>query len=258
MKPKYRKLICLTACLALSSPAALGIETRTVVEPKATAKDLVGAEDTNRATQAASAADPQDVDGAADAQAVAATDPLTYVPPRRGAPKTRVGGGTRSGGHPLHLSLLAPEHTGLTRSASPTLYWWLSEDHPGPVEVVVMAESAVTPALRFRPPVPVAAGIHAVDLEAAGIVLEAGVSYRWSVAIVRDENARARDVVATATLEYVPDRQVAADAGALAAAGLWYDALAALDREADRAGRAALLDQVDLTEVARWVRSPAD
>jgi len=249
---KVQKLIGLSACLVLSTPAVFGIESRASVEP------IVSVQSGGDAETTRSTGEPESAAPTAETQELAAADALVYVPPRRGAPKTRVGGGTRSGGQQLHLALLAPEQTGLTRSASPTLYWWLSQDHPGPVEVIVTAENAVMPVLRLRPPVPVAAGIHAVDLSAAGLALEAGISYRWSVAIIRDENARARDVVATATLEYEPDGDVAQDAHALAAAGLWYDALDALDRDADRDGRAALLDQVSLTEVARWVRSPPD
>lgn len=248
MRLNTRRLITLATCLALSSPAAGAIETRAAVEPVVTAPDEADL------TAGAAADDPGRRAPQPDAQGLATADPPVYVPPRRGAPKTRVGGGTRSGGEQVHLALLAPEHTGLTRSPSPTLYWWLSADHPGPVEVVVTAENGVTPVLRLRPPAPVAAGIHAVDLTAAGLTLEAGVPYRWSVAIIRDENARSRDVVATATLEYLPpERAVSADAGALAAAGLWYDAMAALNRDAEPGRQAALLEQVDLDEVARWI-----
>lgn len=178
-----------------------------------------------------------------------------YVPPRRGAPKTRVGGGTRSTGSNVQLALLAPEHTGLTSRPSPTLYWWLSQAHDGLFEFVVIAEGEVAPVLRFRQQARLSAGIHALDLEAAGLTLEPGVAYRWSVAIIRDEAHRARDLVALATLEYVPDRSVAGSADALAAAGLWYDALAAVSAADNDSARAELLEQVSLDQVAHWSRT---
>ena len=178
-----------------------------------------------------------------------------YVPPRRGAPKTRVGGGTRSTGSAVQLALLAPEHTGLTGRPSPTLYWWLSQEHEGLFEFVVIAEGGVEPVLRLRQQTRFTAGIHALDLEAAGLTLKPGVAYRWSVAIVRDEARRARDVVALATMEYVLDQPVAQDTGALAAAGLWYDALAAASAAENASGRADLLEQVSLDQIAHWSRN---
>lgn len=178
-----------------------------------------------------------------------------YVPPRRGAPKTRVGGGTRSTGNAVQLALLAPEHTGLTARPSPTLYWWLSQEYDGLFEFVVIAEGDVEPVLRLRQQARLSAGIHALDLTAAGLTLEPGVAYRWSVAIIRDEARRARDVVALATMEYVLDRPVAGDTDALAAAGLWYDALAAASSAQNASARAKLLEQVSLDQVAQWSRS---
>ncbi len=177
---------------------------------------------------------------------------LVYVPPRRGAPKTRVGGGTRSSGSAVQLALLAPEHTGLTGQASPTLYWWLSREYDGLFEFVVMAEGDVEPVLRLRQQTRFDAGIHVLDLAATGLTLEPGVAYRWSVAIIRDETRRARDLVALATMEYVLDRPVSQDTGALAAAGLWYDALAAADAAENVSARVQLLEQVSLDQVAHW------
>lgn len=181
--------------------------------------------------------------------------PMVYVPPRRGAPKTRVGGGTRSSGSNVQLAVLAPEHTGLTARPAPDLYWWLSEAHAGPFEFVVMAEGGIEPVLRFRSETRLEAGVHRFDLEAAGLELQAGVAYRWSVAIVRDEDRRARDIVALATVEYVHGDSAASDATSLAAAGLWYDALAAASRDSDQRAQVALLEQVALPEVAAWTEA---
>ena len=184
-----------------------------------------------------------------------------YVPPRLGAPKTRVGGGTRSENNTgIGLALLAPEHTGLTGNPSPTLYWWLSGDHDGVFEFVVMSESGVAPELRIRVDAPMTAGIHAIDLVQAGLALEPDVAYRWSVSIIRDESSRSRDIAAIASVVYVESSVSSRNPVELAASGLWYDAIELLSdgngpSRNQRRMRAALLEQVDLEEVANWDRN---
>ncbi len=186
--------------------------------------------------------------------AVAAVQP-TYVPPRLGAPKTRVGGGTRSQGAGLELALLAPEHTGITAQASPKLFWWVSRGVNGEVEFVVTRRGAIEPDFRVRRTLTLEPGIHALDLNAEGVALEPGETYQWSVAIVRDPDRRSRDMVGVATVEYVPTAVQETEAPALAADGFFYDAIAALDGCSDQScdAKAVLLEQVALTNVAHWV-----
>lgn len=201
---------------------------------------------------------------------VAAANPITpgerpvYVPPRRGAPATRVGGGTRSGASSMpKISPLSPEHTGLTAQGAPTVYWWLSEDHDGVFEFVVTELDAVQPLLKFRTQGPMAAGVHGFDLSAYDVALEPGRVYQWSVAIVRDEQRRSHDIVGIATIERTTSQAaVGGGPAALAAAGIWYDAIAALsdssgspDAEDNKALRADLLEQVGLLPVAEAERS---
>jgi hypothetical protein len=185
---------------------------------------------------------------------VAALESPVYIPPFRGAPKTRVGGGTRSAGANVELALLAPEHTGRTAQASPTLYWWISGAHSGEFEFVIMNRDAIEPDLRVRRQLTLAAGIHAFDLGSEDFALQPGVSYQWSVALIRDPDRRSRDIVGLATLEYDAASGDSADAGilgGLAERGLFYDAFAALEAPAPRAD---LLEQVALMDVARWIR----
>jgi len=181
-----------------------------------------------------------------------------YVPPRRGAPATRVGGGTRSGGvNAPQIALLSPEHTGLTQQATPTLYWYLSRDYTGVIEFVVTGRHSITPALRLRSDGHQAAGIHALDLAAHDVALEPGTLYQWSVSIVRDENHRSRDVVSVATIERLPAEVGRPDdeTVGLAAAGIWYDAVDVASRSGARSARAALLEQVGLADAAAWDRA---
>lgn len=199
-----------------------------------------------------------------------------YTPPRRGAPKTRVGGGTRVVADAAHaaevLTVLSPPQVGLTQQAQPTLYWFLSTDDPGPFEFVLTTPDAVAPLWRARVDGPQKAGIHALSLRDQNVVLQDGVEYQWSVAIVRDPQRRSRDLVTIGTLERVAGESEAtlhgqgADAVfTLAAQGLWYDALQQVEELIEVANddarlreyRAALLDQADLAQVATYVRNPA-
>jgi len=217
-------------------------------------------------TLIASAKTSEDAPPPADREEkTAAEEPPVYVPPRRGAPETRVGGGTRSGaGAAPELLVLGPPHTGLTEQASPVLYWWLSEPFDGVFELVVTAVDAVEPVLKLRTEGAQAAGIHELRLADEGVELEPGREYQWSVAIVRDPERRSRDVVAIATIERTENARSGWDPAELAAAGLWYDAIEALSepdspsqRATYRAYRADLLSQVGLESAASAERAAA-
>ena len=189
-----------------------------------------------------------------------------YTPPLRGAPGGRIGGGTR-GGQAVSLAVLAPDHTGLTVKAQPSLYWLISTRSPAPVELTIVDPRASKPLLAVQLE-SVDAGVHAIHLAEHNVHLEPGVAYRWYVAIVPDAARRSRDVLAGGAIERTeapepvrsmlastPDAQKPA---LLAQAGLWYDALGALceliersPADADlRRHRAAMLEQVGLREVA--------
>lgn len=199
---------------------------------------------------------------------VAAAAPV-YTPPLRGAPASRVGGGTRSAGAPLLvLEVIAPDHTGLTSAAQPTLYWYSSEAVSVPLEFTLIAVDAEKPQVERPLPPVTGAGIHAIALDKVGATLRPGTEYQWFVSAVSDATQRSRDVTAGGTIRRT-------DAGAAlqaeiakadpreapvvyAQAGFFYDAIDGLSkliaRNADDAGlraqRAALLEQVGLGKVA--------
>jgi hypothetical protein len=162
---------------------------------------------------------------------------------------------------------LAPDHPGRTTEAQPALYWFMSRPSGRDIEVTVIEASAVKPLLEKKLPAPSQAGVQRIDLAEHGVTLETGKTYQWFVSLVLDPQARSRDIVAGGVIERVaaPPGLDAADrsrAQALAQHGLWYDALNAISRQiADSPGddrlrkhRAALLDQIGLTEVARLER----
>lgn len=196
----------------------------------------------------------------------ASTAPV-YKPPLRGAPRGRIGGGTRGTGlDSLALSVLAPDHSGLTIHEQPSLYWIISNPTAFAVELTLTDSRATEPVLEARIPGPIRAGLHRVRLGDYGVRLEPGVPYRWYVAVIPDSGRRSKDILAGGIIERVEptadlrDRVARARPEELAPlyaeAGLWYDALAVSSelierspgQEELRRQRAALLSQVGLPD----------
>jgi Domain of Unknown Function (DUF928) len=190
-----------------------------------------------------------------------------YRPPVRGAPGGRVGGGTRGYTRDTFvLSVLAPDHMGLTVSEQPSLYWAISNATTLPVELAVMDPRKTEPVLEKRLPSPVTAGVHRIRLADYGVRLDPGVAYRWSVTVVPDANRRSRDILAGATIERVEtEAELREKVGRsekdrlpflYAESGLWYDALAAISELIETAPqdsalqkqRDALLSQAGLPQ----------
>ena len=192
-----------------------------------------------------------------------ATVPV-YIPPSRGAPGGRIGGGTRGGGNIFVLSVLAPDHSGFTTSEQPSLYWFISKPTSLPVEVTLMDPQGVKPILETQLPSPTEAGIQRVRLADYNIHLAPGAAYRWFVAVVPDADRRSKDILAGGAIERVDlqddvkaklakasDKEVPF---VYAQAGLWYDALNSISDLIDAAPqnqelqnqRTALLKQVGL------------
>jgi len=199
---------------------------------------------------------------------------FSYRPPMRGAPAARIGGGTRGiGDMTLELVVLAPDHTGLTTREQPTLYWYVSKPVASRLEVTVINDQAIDPALEEEVKAPSHAGIQSIDLAKAGVKLKPGVEYRWFVSAIADPDQRSNDVVASGTIERItPDAALkskiaGADgrnlAGVYAQAGVWYDTIDTLSRMIEkspgdstlREQRAELLDQVGLKSVADYARA---
>ncbi len=219
---------------------------------------------------------------AAEAQEKTATttaktpeSPPVYRPPLRGATSIgRIGGGTRGTGERVFtLSVLAPDHAGLTTSAEPTLYWFVSKTISQPVELTVVNRQITEPLLELKLAPPLEPGFHAIPLARHGVRLQPNVSYEWFVALVVDADQRSSDILAGGEILLVnaPDdllaRLRAADEHSrptvYAQAGYWYDAVETLSTLIGRnpqgpdlrAQRAALLDQVGLSAAAAHDRS---
>ena len=193
---------------------------------------------------------------------VDAQPPVLYQPPRRGAPaRDRVGAGITRGATALPTPLaLAPDHVGLTVSASPSLFWHI-DALPGDGVALVFAvtdETSVTPLAEVGLDAPKGVGIQRLRLADHGIELAPDTEYMWSIALVADADNRSEDVVSTGFIRRVARPETLAatsrDGVDFAQAGIWYDALEALSDEVDagpddrkaRFLRSALLRQVKL------------
>ena len=139
---------------------------------------------------------------------------LAYKPPLRGAPLTRVGGGTRSFGNAAAVNVLAPSDTGYTLQERPTIYWFASQPIDKPVELTVTSteslQDAAKPLLEITLQPPIAKGIHAFRLADHGVALKPGVEYQWFVAVVHNAAQRSNDVLAGGTIKRVTDNPVQA------------------------------------------------
>jgi hypothetical protein len=170
---------------------------------------------------------------------------------------------------------LAPaDHIGLTAQKQPSLYWYLSAATSCRVEVTLTDEQVVEPLLDLSLNPPTNPGVQRVRLADHGVHLTPGVQYQWAVALVPDPNHRSKDIVAMGGIKRIEATEALhtklaqankVEVAALyAEAGLWYDAVAAISDliatapqdSALRTQRAALLEQVRLSEVAERDRKP--
>jgi hypothetical protein len=193
---------------------------------------------------------------------------FVYIPPNRGAPKARVGGGTR-GIDPLQA--LAPRHVGLTTSNQPRLYWYLTPGFRNPLRFRLGVADGAAPLLDIPLAPQINGGIQHLDLGQYGFSLTPGPVYQWWVLLEPLPHQGREKIASSGTIQLVaPDPQlnwVAARWRPYLAArrGLWYDALDEVSRLAEGEGntdywrrqRSELLDQGGLREAALYDRNKA-
>ncbi len=193
---------------------------------------------------------------------------IVYVPPDLGAPPTRTLAAVRGEGEQPLVQVLAPEETGLTLEAQPTLYWLVAAPTEAPLEVTLIDEAGIEPLLEVDLGPARAAGLHDLQLAEHGIELKPDIEYRWSVAQVMDPAQRSADLVSSGTIRRAlpgPDLAHGMEQAdpmqkleVLAGHGYWYDLIALLSAgiatQAENLElirlRADLLEQVGLEEAA--------
>jgi hypothetical protein len=239
---------------------------------------VYSAEVTNQAPTETSAEKTQAVERVQQAPPVPAIAPtrikVVYKPPLRGAPAVRIDGGSRGSGVSLIcLTVLTPDHTGLTVQEQPSLFWYQSEPADVPMELSLLVKNTSQPLLLLRLPNARADGIQRLNLAEHNVKLLTGVEYEWVVALVVDPENRSKDVLASGWIERVEPspslRSQIVNATeehlpfVYAGEGVWLDTLTTLSnlidsRPTDRVlqeERASLLEQVGLTNAAAYVAS---
>ncbi|OQX27967.1 MAG: hypothetical protein BWK80_02680 [Desulfobacteraceae bacterium IS3] len=172
--------------------------------------------------------------------------------------------------YPSRMSPIASEHTGFTTTASPVLYFYVSDPCPEEIEFTLNEEELPDPVLVTQIKGPQISGIFRIALADYNISLKPDVEYEWFVVIVLDPEERSADFLASAALKYViPSADLVkklADTpedklySVYAAGGYWYDAFENLSRQIDagpsdsalRTSRAELLRQVKLPSASDY------
>jgi hypothetical protein len=190
---------------------------------------------------------------------------FTYKPLLLDAPQTRVDGSTRgTDGETVILQVLAPEHTGLTLQAQPTLYWYTRTPVATRFEIALIDKDKTKPLLAVEADGKKVTGIQQLDLGDHSISLQPEVSYQWSVTQVIDAGSQSKGVVASGMIERMETGEGLSSrikmshgtdlVAVYASEGIWYDALetisSMLEKSPEDQGlvaiRASLLDQVGL------------
>jgi hypothetical protein len=200
-----------------------------------------------------------------------AIKPVLYIPPKKGAPAPGLkrGGGTRGMNKSVPvISVLAPDHVGITLLEQPVLFWFAPAKQNLSYEFTLIAETADSPAVEVKLPQPTQPGIQRIKLSDYNVKLSSGERYQWSVAVIMDPEEPSANIVAKGVIERVdrdkleqplPSGFSKADAPKrYAESGVWYDAIMAFSDQIQsdpgnmdlRQQRAVLLEQGGLGEVA--------
>lgn len=192
-----------------------------------------------------------------------------YKPPLRGAPASRVGGGSRTVGLELpRLYAYAPQEIGFTSKPKPDLYWFASAASPAKIQFSIYTGDPAKPLLEQELPAIATPGTQRVRLSDFNFELQPKMEYRWRITIIDETGGRTSRGIAGGTISRVDMWQQLDDrlrktpaegqAGVLAEEGLWYDAIEALSNDIQKGSatakqyRAGLLSQVGLNEASQF------
>jgi hypothetical protein len=171
-----------------------------------------------------------------DIPSVGAEGMLLYKPPSVGAPKGRIGCGTRGLAKESPLSLLVPKHIGLTSQASPSLFWYSSKTEDKTMEFVLTRQDNHAVVLEKK--LAGIAGARSLRLKDYGILLQSGIEYNWLISLVGDSPRD--DVVVSGAIQYRPFAGRLVSAEDAARQGYWYDAVEMLMKDASNQARQRL------------------
>jgi hypothetical protein len=176
------------------------------------------------------------------------------------------------GKEPLYLSVLSPDHIGLTMFEQPALFWFIAQLTSQPVDVLITDEGNTQRLLDVRMLPPIRPGIHKVELKDYGIRLQPNTTYQWTI-ILQGNTPGEHYSTSGWIMRVSPPANVAAIAQLpsitstpprpLVEAGLWYDAIWALSERIQTQPtdttslnqRANLFEQVGLLPPAQQDRA---
>lgn len=201
------------------------------------------------------------------------TPSLTYQPPPSSSPGKRLTVDNHdTGKDPSFLSVLAPDHIGLTIFEQPALFWFIGNQTDHPVDVMITDENNTQMLLDVRMLPPIRPGIHKVELKDYGIKLQPNTPYQWKIML---QGAAPGDSLLTSgwIMRINPPSNLinvsnsptmnSAPLEPLVEASLWYDAFWALSERIQTNSlngawldqRASLLEQVGLFPPAEFDRA---
>lgn len=202
---------------------------------------------------------------------------IVFVPHDVDAPKVTDAGGVRGIASAPKLLVLAPERLSLSRSPTPTLYWYMSKGTETPVRFTLLADDPliVNPLLEIELGTFAGPGIYSVSLAQHNIRLKEKHRYSWSVTVSSEDSAATEDPVAQTWLEhslsatldpFLATSSPLNQTAELAEKGYWYDAINVVSHQIEagnqstpwREVRARLLDQVGLQHAAVFDRRQND
>ena len=155
---------------------------------------------------------------------------------------TRYGGRRGQNADVGVITMVAPVRGGVAATVTPVVYYFFSAPTDKTVEVAVTKDGDIDPVYEITL-AGATAGLHRIDLAAAGKPLDSGAVYEVVVAVVTDPDHRSRDAVCSTTIRCVlptpaeSARLATGPASGYLAAGDWYDGFDAVTRaiEADPA-----------------------
>lgn len=210
------------------------------------------------------------IPGTASGQAAADAlrDPVYRAPQNEDLSPARVIGRASRGAadESLSIAVLAPDHTGLTVQAQPTLHWHLSHQIRAKVVVTVQHADSIDPLIEIESTGSFKEGIVSVPISGESVELEIGTEYDWSVTIQPTDDEQL-PTTTSAVIKRIAEPKVLERArrsnhtlaNMQAENGIWYDAIETLtkkirrspNRKEARRHRASLLRQVGLMLAAQ-------
>lgn len=180
--------------------------------------------------------------GFAQSTQPAEEEDVVYRPPSQGASRARMGGGSRTGVKMPAIEAIVPEHAGITISAQPVLYWYCDEATDLPREFSLVDGNTLDTVKRKSMTGPIRQGWQKIDLADLDVELSPDTPYEWRIAVVAGTGKPSDNAVAGGMIVRLQKPQIAdvalqpplKKAAQLAAAGVWYDAVAALMGELER------------------------